>query len=353
MMADAIGAYDWSTTPLGAIRDWPPALKTAVGMMVNSHFPKCIFWGPEFITIYNDAYKPMLGDKPEALGRPFAEVWSEIWKDVGPIAEKALAGEATYIEDFPVVTDRFGYPEEAWFTFCYSPIRDDAGRVVGIIDTAIETTGKIMAERNARLLNAELAHRMKNTMAMIAAVAGQTFRSATTLEEAQSVFSGRLAALGDAHSILTQSSWSGAPLRAVIEGALRPHRETLDDIAIQGPPLELSAEQALTVALAMNELATNSLKYGALSREGGKVTISWSIGAPGSTEPFQLSWTEQGGPPVSPPSRKGFGTRLIERVMAENFRGKVSLGYDPAGFSYVLRTQMSHLVLPENEPGQS
>ena len=90
------------------------------------------------------------------------------------VVAKAYAGEATFIEDFPLTINRFGHPEEAWFTFCYSPIRDERGRVLGMIDTVIETTGKMLAERNSRLLNAELAHRMKNTLAMIAAIASQT-----------------------------------------------------------------------------------------------------------------------------------------------------------------------------------
>lgn len=343
-MAEAIRRFDWSMTPLGPIEQWSSALKTAVGMMVNSRFPKCIFWGKEFISIYNDAYKPVLGDKPEALGRPVAVVWPEIWDEIRPLAEKALKGEATFVEDMPLMVDRYGYPEQAWFTFCYSAIRDESGQIVGVIDTVIETTGKMLAQRNARLLNAELAHRMKNTMAMISAIAGQTFRSASSLEEAQAVFGARIAALGEAHSILTQSSWSGAPLRSVVEGALAPHRGVPGTIVMEGPPLDLSAEHALPLALAVNELATNALKYGALSVEGGKVTIGWETGVPGSSDRFRFSWIEQGGPPVVAPTHHGFGSRLIERVMAQKFDAEVVLTYHPAGFRYVLETTMAHVA---------
>lgn len=343
-MAEAIRQYDWSATPLGPIEHWSSALKTAVGMMVNSRFPKCIFWGKELISIYNDAYKPLLGNKPEALGRPVPEVWPEIWDEIRPLSDKALAGEATFVEDMLLVVDRYGHPEHAWFTFCYSAIRDEDGVVVGVIDTVIETTGKMLTQRNARLLNAELAHRIKNTMAMISAIAGQTFRSVSSLEEAQAVFSARIAALGEAHSILTQSSWSGAPLRSVIEGALAPHRGVPGTLVIDGPPLNLSAEHALPLALAVNELATNALKYGALSVEGGKVTIGWETGAPGSSEPFRFSWVEEGGPPVVAPTRHGFGSRLIERVMAQKFAADVVLTYHASGFRYVLETTMSHVA---------
>lgn len=343
-MAAAIRIYDWGATPLGPIAEWPPALKTAVGMMVNSHFPKCIVWGADLVTIHNDAFGLILGEKPFALGRSFRDVWSEVWDEISPMVAKALAGEATFVEDFPLTINRYGHPEEAWFTFCYSPIRDEAGRVLGMIDTVMETTGKMLAERNSRLLNAELAHRMKNTLAMIAAIASQTFRSAETLAEAQSVLSERIATLGEAHSILTQSSWSSAPIRAVIEGALAPHRSGLGSIRIQGPPLQLPADLAMTLALAVNELATNAVKYGALSVEAGEVSVGWSMGRPNSEDAFRFEWLERGGPPVVKPRRQGFGSRLVERVMSQKFHGEVELDYRPEGLRYLLATTMVYIA---------
>lgn len=343
-MAAAIRDHDWNTTPLGPISGWPAALKIAVGMMVNSRFPKCIVWGADLITIHNDAFRPILGDKPFALGRSFRDVWSEVWGDIGPLVDKAFAGEAIFIEDFPLTTDRYGHPEEVWFTFCYSPIRDEKGRVLGIIDTVMETTGKMEAERNGRLLNAELAHRMKNTLAMIAAIASQTFRSAETLEEAQSILSDRIATLGEAHSILTRSSWSSAPIRAVIDGALAPHRSDIGTIRVEGPPLQLTADQAMTLALAANELATNAVKYGALSVETGEVSIRWSVGRPQTEDVFRFEWIESGGPPVAKPRRQGFGSRLVERVMAQKFQGEVELDYRPEGLCYVLTTTMANIA---------
>ncbi|WP_306224763.1 sensor histidine kinase [Bosea beijingensis] len=343
-MATAIRDHDWDTTSLGPIAGWPAALKIAVGMMVNSRFPKCIVWGADRITIHNDAFRPILGDKPYALGRSFRDVWTEVWDEIGPLIDKAFAGEATFIEDFPLTIDRYGYEEEVWFTFCYSPIRDEAGRVLGVIDTVMETTGKMEAERNGRLLNAELAHRMKNTLAMIAAIASQTFRSAETLEEAQSILSDRIATLGEAHSILTRSSWSSAPIRAVIDGALAPHRSDIGTIRIEGPPLQLAADQAMTLALAANELATNAVKYGSLSVESGEVSIRWSVGRPQSEDAFRFEWIESGGPPVVKPRRQGFGSRLVERVMAQKFQGEVELDYRPDGLRYVLTTTMAHVA---------
>jgi PAS domain S-box-containing protein len=145
-MGRLVRAHDWVATPLGSPDHWPPSLRTAVGMVLNSRFPAALVWGQSLVTIYNDAFRPILGQKPEALGRSFAEVWSEAWAEIGPIAKRAFQGEATYIEDFPLTVERNGYPEQAYFTFCYSPVRDEAGRVVGFLDTVIETTRRIRAE---------------------------------------------------------------------------------------------------------------------------------------------------------------------------------------------------------------
>ncbi|HEV7265495.1 MAG TPA: tripartite tricarboxylate transporter permease [Falsiroseomonas sp.] len=151
-MGALVRAHDWAATPLGPPEAWPPSLRVAVGMVLGSRFPACLVWGPRLITIYNDAFRPILGTKPEALGRPFSEVWAEAWQDIGPIAERALAGEATFIEDFPLTVERNGFPEEAFFTFCYNPVRDETGRVAGILDTVVETTGKVRTERRQAFL---------------------------------------------------------------------------------------------------------------------------------------------------------------------------------------------------------
>ncbi|PHK93320.1 hybrid sensor histidine kinase/response regulator [Pseudoroseomonas rhizosphaerae] len=152
-MASAIAAHAWSRTPLGPIEAWPELLKTAVALMPESRFPQAVIWGPELVTLYNDAFRPILGAKPAPLGRPFSEIWSEAWQDVAPIAAAAFEGRATYIENFPVFIDRHGRPELAHFTFCYSPIRDAQGRVVGMLDTVTETTATMLATRRLAFLD--------------------------------------------------------------------------------------------------------------------------------------------------------------------------------------------------------
>ncbi len=147
-MGALIRGFDWSDSPLGPPRDWPLSLKTAVGIMLSSKFPMFVAWGPDLSFLYNDSYVEILGTKhPAALGGRFEHIWSEIWADVGPLAERALAGEATFHEALPLVMNRKGYDEQTWFTFSYSPIRDENGAAAGMFCACVEVTGTVHAER--------------------------------------------------------------------------------------------------------------------------------------------------------------------------------------------------------------
>lgn len=339
----AIRQLDWTSSPLGPISNWSNSLRTTVGAILDSAFPQCLLWGPQRITIHNDAFLPILGYKPPAIGRPFDDVWAEVWHIIEPLVERAYAGEPTFIEDYALVVQRRGRPEQVYFTFCYSPIRDDDGHIAGMLDTVIETTAKVQAQQQARLVNAELAHRMQNTLAIVHSIADQTFRAAESLEDARTTLSRRLKALGQAHNVLTQSNWLSAPMSAVIEGALIPHSMALGEICAQGPPVTLSARQALSLCMAIHELATNSMKYGALSVAGGEVTIRWVLEPIDGDECLRLCWKESGGPVVTPPQRRGFGSRLIEQVLAMDFGGKVDMRYAPEGLRCELTTRASNL----------
>lgn len=172
-MAERVRQHDWANTPLGPLEQWPDVLKTTVALCFASRFPQAIVWGPELITLYNDAFAPILGNKPEALGRPFNEVWHEVWSDISPIASAAFSGQATYIENFPLLIQRNDAPEQAYFTFCYSPIRDSRGQVVGMLDTVTETTPTVFLARRLAVLDA-----IGNTVAN--ATDAETIMTATT-----------------------------------------------------------------------------------------------------------------------------------------------------------------------------
>ncbi len=150
--------HDWASTPLGPAQNWPQSLKTAMRIMLTSRQPIWIGWGPELIYLYNDAYKSIIGGKhPWALGRPTAEVWREIWADIGPLLATAMGGvEGTYVEEQLLIMERNGYPEETYYTFSYSPIPDDEGRPGGIICANTEDTHRVIGDRQLALLS-ELA----------------------------------------------------------------------------------------------------------------------------------------------------------------------------------------------------
>jgi PAS domain S-box-containing protein len=160
-MGALMRSIDWSASAIGPVERWPQSLRTAVGICLNSRFPMLIWWGPEFVKLYNDAYRPMLGTTkhPRAMGQRGRECWPEIWDIIGPMLEGVLfRGEATWSDDQLLILDRNGYLEECYFTFSYSPIRDETGGVGGIFTAVTETTGRVLGERRLRTLR-ELAAR--------------------------------------------------------------------------------------------------------------------------------------------------------------------------------------------------
>ena len=147
-MGARIRAADWSASPLGPPEAWPQALKTAAGIVLSSKFPMFLAWGPELRFLYNDGYSDILGRKhPSALGHAFEDIWAEIWADIRPIAERAISGEASFYENLPLIMTRKGYEEQTWFTFSYSPVRDESGGVGGMLCTCVETTQSVLAQR--------------------------------------------------------------------------------------------------------------------------------------------------------------------------------------------------------------
>jgi PAS domain-containing protein len=150
-VGELMRSHDWSTSALGPPDGWPPALRTIVDLLLQSRFPMFVAWGADLGFLYNDAYAEILGAKhPAALGRRFYDIWSEIWPDISPLIDAAMNGQATYREDLPLVMNRKGFDEQTWFTFSYSPVRDETGSVAGMFCAVSETTGKVTAERALR-----------------------------------------------------------------------------------------------------------------------------------------------------------------------------------------------------------
>lgn len=211
---------------------------------------------------------------------------------------------------------------------------------IRVIGTAIDITARKQMEEHRTLLINELNHRVKNTLATVQSFASQTLRNAKSMADARAIFDSRLVALGKAHDVLTRQNWEGADLREVVDQALHPYRTAQDRVTIRGPDVRLSARQALALSMALHELATNAAKYGALSNDAGRIEVKWQLAPSNGSGELDLTWTEEGGPPVAPPKRKGFGSRLIERNLASELSGEARLEYRPAGVVANVRTPL-------------
>jgi two-component sensor histidine kinase len=187
-------------------------------------------------------------------------------------------------------------------------------------------------EKHQELLLAELNHRVKNTLAIVLSIATQTLRHTDTAEAFRAGFETRIMALAEAHNLLTDSNWEGASLRAMIERVLNPYRgEGAPRYALTaGKDIQVGPRMAVALVMALNELATNAAKYGALSNDKGRVNVSWSVADHNDPIFLRVKWEEMGGPRVSKPTHRGFGSRLI-RGLSEDEAGKVEMEFAPTG----------------------
>jgi two-component sensor histidine kinase len=178
-----------------------------------------------------------------------------------------------------------------------------------------------------------LSHRLKNAFSMVQSIISQTLRHATSIQSARDILTGRVRALADAQDILTRSLLGEMQIEEVVLAALAPHRTGQGRFSINGPAAQISGRQGLGLSLALHELCTNATKYGALSTDEGSIDIGWNV-RPGGA--FTFDWREQGGPPVNAPTREGFGSVLIEKVVATYFAGSAALNFDASGVIFRL-----------------
>lgn len=247
-----------------------------------------------------------------------------------PISRAVAGHEQASGEEVFVHKEGHFYP----VAFTTSPMRDEQDRLIGtVVEVRDITTERSATERQRFLMN-ELNHRVKNTLAIVQSIAAQSQRGATSIEEFISKFEGRLRALAAAHMLLTREGWQGASLEEVARQTLHPFdvdSRASPHFTIEGPHVRLGSDVAVNLSLALNELATNAVKYGALSMPAGRVLVQWRLVTGGERPAIELVWREAGGPPVSPPTRAGLGMRLIERGVTRELGGKAALMFKPNG----------------------
>jgi PAS domain S-box-containing protein len=330
---------DETLSELRAEREYLHALFRQMPSMMS------VVRGPDHIVeMANDTYRQFVGEHRDLIGRPLSEALPEI-KDQGllDLRNQVYRTGKTHIgraQRVLLAREPDGPLEERFLDFIYQPMKDAQGRVIGIFSEAIDITDHKRALDHQGLLINELNHRVKNTLATVQSIAFQSLKHSQTVEHAHERIETRLIALSRVHDVLTQESWDSAELRTIVHQAISPFESVdLQRFAISGPAIKLPPQQVLPLSMAIHELLTNALKYGALSVPSGWISISWDIASDGRT--LALRWDENGGPTVQPPSRRGFGTRLIERGLAQELGGAVTIEFDPSGVICAIEIPLS------------
>jgi len=300
--------------------------------------------GPEHVFELANASYRMLVNHRDVIGRSVADALPEVVDQgfVRLLDDVYREGKAHVGRRVPIaLRGGDGKLRESLLDFVYQPILNDAGDVSAIFVQGSDVTEHVRTETHLKLVNDELKHRVKNTLAMVSSIASQTLRGEGN-DVALQKFHQRLATFGKAHDILTASAWATAEIETVLRTALAPHVNDAKRLSFSGPPITLGAKQALSLSLALHELATNASKFGALSTDDGRIEARWEI-VGDKAKRFRFLWHETGGPPVVAPTRRGFGSRLIERVLGADFGGEVEIDYLPEGVRLTLTAPIESL----------
>jgi len=280
--------------------------------------------GPDHVVeLVNNAYLQLIGHR-DVVGLPIREALPEVVEQgfadlLDRVRETAEAFVGRQVKIALQRTPGAAL-EERYLDFIYQPIVEADGSVSGVFAEGFDTTEQVLAQDQQRLLLDELNHRVKNTLATVQAISKQTLRGSTDPAAFAKAFEARLLALSQTHNALTDGQWAGAGLRHILELELQPHGP--ERVSLDGPDVHLPARMALSLGMVFHELATNAAKYGALSRDG-RLSVSWRREGDG----LAFTWRETGGPPVASPSRRGFGSRLVERSITNELRGRLTIDY--------------------------
>ena len=300
------------------------------------------------VTSWNDGAWRLFGvTATEAMGQPMPALvrdalpwdWSDMLEQLGR-GEQLPSFECSG-------TAADGHPIEVSVTISSMRVAD--GRIAGVSLVARDISARRAAEQRAALLLGELDHRVKNILAIVSAVITQTLKTTKTPEAFAAEIGGRVQAIAKAHSLLTQSGHGEVSLRVILQTELAPYDRGAGNVAVTGQDVALTPRAGLALAMAVHELASNAAKYGALSTTAGQLTVAWDIlpgaGAP-EAEPalLKLTWTEAGGPAVSPPTRRGFGTTLIERALTHEIDAEVSREFLTGGLLCTIAVSLTDNV---------
>lgn len=306
--------------------------------------------GPDHIfTFASDSYTRLVGGR-NVVGLSVAEALPEV-VDQGFVSLLNRVFQEGYVHQaesarLMLVRQPGLPPEETFLDFSYNPIRDADGNVSGIFVQGMDRTESVRATHRQRLLIDELNHRVKNTLATVQSIAAQTFRSTPDPEQARTAFEARILALSKAHSMLSERQWHDTEIGSLFYQELSVYGA--ERVRSGGPALMINAKATVALALLMHELATNAVKHGALSEPEGALSVHWDVAA---DDALEIRWQERGGPPVAIPARRGFGSRLLQTVVAGELSGQLAVDYDPAGFGARIVIPADAYLVEENDLG--
>src|SRR3982074_1488042 len=318
-------------------------------------------WPSIKIILVSGQLTPTEADKPtnsRFFGKPLEEktIIAKLQKMIGQDALRIMPADISTLLAKSVQTETRGRPETLGSTISTSneflTAENDSLRLlleqagidakVLLAQAGIDAKEREAADKLQKLILGELHHRIKNTLATVSAIASQSLRTATSIEHGQRASEGRLVALGRAHDLLMQVSWANASLTHTFNGATEPYDSRgARRFHFNGPDIRITSGAAIALAMTFNELCTNTTKFGALSVPAGRVEIAWTIEQ--EKQRLRLAWTERGGPAANPPTRRSFGTRMMESL-GQQLNGQVQLAYEPSGFIYSLDVPLSSII---------
>ena len=285
------------------------------------------------IIFANDSLLSLTGyDREDVLGKNFNFLMASGDK-VEPVRHVDAAFKGTSVDD-PEILYRRKDGTECWATVFISPVRDEGGALVQHFVSLVDVSKHKQAHAQAKTLVDELNHRVKNTLSTMQSIVWQAFKNASDTGAIRESIEARLFALSRSHDLLTREHWESAGLRDLVNDALEPFgvaNGRTERFSIRGSNVRLPPKAILALGIALHELATNAVKYGAFSNGAGSILIAWAIETRSEGERLILRWQEKDGPPVAPASRKGFGSQVLERGLGHELEGEVHLDYQPNG----------------------
>jgi PAS domain S-box-containing protein len=292
------------------------------------------------ITLCNSSFLSMTGFRrsEEVIGKVFYQLINHSRPDKShyprsdcPVLKAAQTGTHAHVTDELFYrADGTSFPVEYWAR----PIVAES-RIVGAVCTFVDISERKQAEAQQQLLNHELTHRVRNTLTVVQAIVSQTFRNSEDPKHAVQAINARLFALSYADEVLMRTQWHSAPISDVVKSGIAVYGSDNPRIQIDGPKINVGPRTALALTMALHELCTNAIKYGALSNDRGNVVLDWTVDKAHSK--FQLRWRERGGPAVTIPTRTGFGSRIIDEYCGSQLGGDASLLFNPDPMSSIAK----------------